>query len=75
VKYDVIVKNDPSLKGLNHKLGLYFNPTGKMCRHYVEFQIGSRPLAEYIMGKTHKEPEVAPPIRRAVVPEAPTSDQ
>ena len=56
-KYDVIVQNAAELAGLNEKLGLFFNTQGKSCRSYLDIQIGSRLLAEYIMRQGF-EPEV-----------------
>ena len=47
-KYDLVVKNIPELKNLQHKLKIFFNPEG-YTNDYTEVQIGSKELCLMVL--------------------------
>jgi hypothetical protein len=63
-KFDITFPNSKNIAGLDHELNLNFNSQGKSCRSYLEVQIGSRSLAEFLM-KRGMLPDIVNPERRA----------
>jgi|SRR5208282_907089 len=65
-KFDVIIPNSRILKGegVDYKLNVKFNTNGNMCQQGIEIQIGSRPLAEFLI-KRGAIPQQASPRRRS----------